>query len=78
MRELQQKGIKQQGQHLKMNKNNVKNQKKMISIMAHFIFFDRELTKCAVLGIDMLLLLGMCQAKMVFFCSSQQKQFPLA
>ena len=32
--------------------------------------FDRalngELTKCAVLGIDMLLLLGICQAKMEF------------
>ena len=30
-------------------------------------FLDRELTKCAVLGIDMLLLLlGICQAKMEF------------
>ena len=33
----------------------------------NFQVFDRELTKCAVLGIDMLLLLlGICQAKMEF------------
>ena len=39
------------------------------------VVFDRELTKCAVLGIDMLLLLlGVCQAKMEFYALGSTQQ----
>ena len=37
-------------------------------------FYDRELTKCAVLGIDMLLLLLGGQAKMEFYALHSTQQ----